>query len=284
VTSSSPATLPGRAAGGAAPPGVEVRAVTVRYGAFEALRSLTLALTPGSFTAVLGPNGAGKSTLVRALTRLAPLASGEIRFGERPLSHIRRAELARLVAVVPQDVWVPFEYSVLEMVLMGRAAHLGGLGLEGKGDVERARAALGRLGLLPFQDRPIQTLSGGERQRVLLARALAQDSPILLLDEPTAHLDIAHQVSTLRLMAELNGEGRTVVAILHDLNLAALYAPRLALLSGGRLAADGSPEEVLTKEILREVYGVDVVLTRHPQAGTPVVLPQPLVAGLRRPV
>ena len=156
---------------------------------------------------------------------------------------------------------------------MGRSPHLGGLGLEGEADVAIARAALERLGLADLERRPIQTLSGGERQRVLLARVLAQDTPIVLLDEPTAHLDIAHQQSTLELMAELHGEGRTVLVVLHDLNLASLYCPRLILLNAGRLVADGTPREVLTAERLREVYGAEVVVVPHPQSGLPVVLP-----------
>jgi iron complex transport system ATP-binding protein len=234
----------------AEPPGIELHGVSARYGAVEALRELSLFLPSGSFTAVLGPNGAGKSTLVRALTRVIALSGGRIRYGERELGEISQAELARTVAVVPQDVWVPFSYTVLEMVLMGRAPHLGMLGWEGEEDVAKARAALERLELLHLGDRPLPNLSGGERQRVLLARALAQEAPILILDEPTAHLDIAHQQRTLELMAELHREGRTVIAVLHDLNLASLYCPRLVLLHEGRLAADGPPAEVLTESRL----------------------------------
>lgn len=245
----------------------------MRYGRTEALRELTLDLPPGSFTAVLGPNGAGKSTLIRALTRLVKPEGGQIRYGDRPIERLRAGELARIVAVVPQDVWVPFEYSILEMVLMGRAPHLGILGLEGERDLDAARDALSRLGLLPMEHRSIQTLSGGERQRVLLARALAQETPVLLLDEPTAHLDIAHQQSALELLTALQREGRTVLAVLHDLNLASQYCSRLVLLSRGEVAATGAPEAVLTEERLREVYGAAVILAQHPQTGRPVVLP-----------
>jgi iron complex transport system ATP-binding protein len=252
---------------------IQIRSLTVRYRDFTALRSLSLEFEPGSMAAVLGPNGAGKSTLARALTRLVRAAEGEIRYGDRSLERISHAELARQVAVVPQDVWVPFDYTVLEMVLMGRAPHLGALGLEGERDVSLARASLERLGLLPLQQRSFQTLSGGERQRVLLARALAQDAPVLLLDEPTAHQDIGHQRGTLDLLAALNREGRTVLAVLHDLNLASLYFPRLVLLAAGEVAADGTAETVLTEERLREVYGAEVVVAPHPQNGRPVVLP-----------
>jgi iron complex transport system ATP-binding protein len=255
------------------PPEIRLDGASVRYGKARALGPVSLRFPPGSFAAILGPNGAGKSTLVRALTRLVPLVEGAIFYGERDLQRLPPDAVARLVGVVPQDVWVPFPFSVLEMVLMGRTPHLGSMGLETQHDVEIARRALERLDILHLQDRAVQTLSGGERQRVLLARALAQDVPVLLLDEPTAHLDIAHQQRTLDLLAELNREGRTVLAVLHDLNLASLYCRRLVLLGGGEVTADGEPERVLTEDRLRTVYGADVVVGAHPQTGQPVVLP-----------
>lgn len=254
-------------------PDLQTSELTVRYGDRPALREVSLTLAAGSFVAVLGPNGAGKSTLVRALTRLVAPASGEVRCGGRLLREWGSAELARMIAVAPQDVTAPFDYTVLEMVLMGRSPHLGGMGLESEADVALARKALARLGLADLESRPIQSLSGGERQRVLLARVLAQDSPIIILDEPTAHLDIAHQQRALELMSELNREGRTVIVVLHDLNLASLYCPKLILLAGGQVAGEGSPAEVLTEERLSAVYSTSVLVTRHPQTGRPVVLP-----------
>ncbi len=251
----------------------------MRYGRREALRDLSLEFPAGTFAGILGPNGAGKSTLVRALTGLLSPAVGEVLYGDRPVSRLSPAEVARRVAVVPQDVWVPFEYSVLEMALMGRAPHLGLLGLEGERDLRLARAALARLGLAELEDRPVSTLSGGERQRVLLARALAQETPVVLLDEPTAHLDIAHQVEILELLAALHREGRTVLAVLHALTLAARFCPRLVLLAGGAVAADGPPGAVLTEPRLREVYGADVLVSGHPEDGGPVVLPRRRPAG-----
>jgi iron complex transport system ATP-binding protein len=254
-------------------PDLQISKLSVRYGERLALREISLDLPAGSFVAVLGPNGAGKSTLVRALTRLVAPASGEIRCAGRLLREWGTAELARTIAVAPQDVWAPFEYTVLEMVLMGRSPHLSGMGLESDADVAKARQSLARLDLSDLESRPIQTLSGGERQRVLLARVLAQDTPIVILDEPTAHLDIAHQQRTLGLMSDLNREGRTVVVVLHDLNLASLYCPRLVLLAEGRVCGDGPADEVLTEERLSEVYGARVLVSRHPQTGRPVVLP-----------
>jgi iron complex transport system ATP-binding protein len=254
-------------------PALQITDLSVRYGDRTALRDVSLDFPAGSFVAVLGPNGAGKSTLVRALTRLVTPASGEIRCDGRPLREWGTAELARTVAVAPQDVWAPFEYTVLEMVLMGRSPHLSGMGLESENDVFLARLALKRLELAEVEHRPIQTLSGGERQRVLLARVLAQNAPVVILDEPTAHLDIAHQQRTLSLMAELNREGRTVIVVLHDLNLASLYCPRLVLLADGRVAGDGPPDGVLTEARLSEVYDARVLVSQHPQTGQPVVLP-----------
>ena len=254
-------------------PELRTNGLSVQYGERVALREVSLNFPPGSFVAVLGPNGAGKSTLVRALTRLVPPASGSVQCGGRALREWGQAELARTIAVAPQDVWAPFEYSVLEMVLMGRSPHLGGMGLESEADVALARKALARLELAEVESRSIQTLSGGERQRVLLARVLAQDSPVVILDEPTAHLDIAHQQRTLELMTELNREGRTVIVVLHDLNLASLYCPRLVLLAEGRVRGEGTAAEVLTEERLSDVYGARVVVTKHPAVELPVVLP-----------
>lgn len=258
---------------GQQPPHLSIRGLSVRYGEYTALHELSLEVPSASFLAVLGPNGAGKSTLVRALTGVVNPAGGTVLLGEDPLQRLSAEHLARTIAVVPQDLWLPFDYTVLEVVLMGRSPHLGPLGLEGPRDVAIAREALRHLDLHELEARPLRTLSGGERQRVLLARALAQDAPILLLDEPTAHLDIAHQAAALSLLSALHRDGRTVVAVLHDLNLASTCCPRLVLLRNGRLLADGAPEQVLTGPLLREAYGAGVVLTTHPQTGRPAILP-----------
>jgi iron complex transport system ATP-binding protein len=199
--------------------------------------------------------------LLRALARLVPFA-GEIELDGRQLAEIGRGELARLVAVVPQEPSTPPWMTVAEYVLLGRTPHLGPLAKEGARDREAAARALARLDLLGFVDRRLGTLSGGEKQRVVVARALAQEAAIVLLDEPTAALDIGHQQQALDLLDRLRAEsGLTLVAAMHDLTLAAQYADRMVLLDGGRVVADGAPTEVLTAAVIARHYGaaIDVV-------------------------
>jgi iron complex transport system ATP-binding protein len=199
--------------------------------------------------------------LLRALARLVPFA-GEIELDARQLAEIGRGELARLVAVVPQEPSTPPWMTVAEYVLLGRTPHLGPLAKEGARDREAAARALARLDLLGFVDRRLGTLSGGEKQRVVVARALAQEAAIVLLDEPTAALDIGHQQQALDLLDRLRAEsGLTLVAAMHDLTLAAQYADRMVLLDGGRVVADGAPTEVLTAAVIARHYGaaIDVV-------------------------
>lgn len=215
----------------------------------------------GEWVALIGPNGAGKTTLLRALARLVPFA-GEIELDGRPLRELGRGELARLVAVVPQEPSTPPWMTVAEYVLLGRTPHLGPLAKEGARDREAAARALARLDLLAFVERRLGTLSGGEKQRVVVARALAQEAAIVLLDEPTAALDIGHQQQALDLLDGLRAEsGLTLVAAMHDLTLAAQYADRMVLLDGGRVVADGAPAEVLTAPVIARHYGaaIDVV-------------------------
>jgi iron complex transport system ATP-binding protein len=215
----------------------------------------------GEWVALIGPNGAGKTTLLRALARLVPFA-GEIELDGRRLAALGRGELARLVAVVPQEPSTPPWMTVAEYVLLGRIPHLGLLAKEGMRDREAAARALARLDLLAFMERRLGTLSGGEKQRVVVARALAQEAAIVLLDEPTAALDIGHQQQALDLLDGLRAEsGLTLVAAMHDLTLAAQYADRMLLLDGGRVAADGAPTDVLTAPVIARHYGaaIDVV-------------------------
>ena len=256
------------------PPRIELQDVRAGYESVRALHGVSFTAEPGEFVAVVGPNGAGKSTLVKAISGVLPV-EGQVRLGDRPLGQLSPRDLATLVSVVPQDTGVPFPYTVLEVVLMGRAPHLGALGVEGPDDLRLAREALERTGITNLEARSVTKLSGGERQRVALARALAQDTPVLLLDEPTAHLDLAHQVHALEIAGELHRQGKTVVAVLHDLNLAAWYCPRVILLAGGRVVADGAPTDVFTEDRLAEVYGLRVALGAHPHTGQLTVFPVP---------
>lgn len=240
---------------------IELRSLTVLLGGKTVVDRVDATVADGEWLALIGPNGAGKTTLLRAIARLVPF-DGEIELAGRSLGELSRGELARLVAVVPQDPSTPPWMTVAEYVLLGRTPHLGPLAKEGAHDRDAAARALGRLDLLPFAGRRLGTLSGGEKQRVVVARALAQEAPVVLLDEPTAALDIGHQQQALELLDGLREEsGLTLVAAMHDLTLAAQYADRMLLLDAGRVVADGAPGDVLTEAAIAEHYGaaIDVV-------------------------
>ncbi len=229
---------------------IDLRAVTVELGGKPVVDRVDAVVADGEWLALIGPNGAGKTTLLRAIARLVPF-TGEIVLAGRSVDDLPRAELARLVAVVPQEPSTPPWMTVAEYVLLGRTPHLGPLAKEGARDRAAAARALARLDLLPFADRRLGTLSGGEKQRVVVARALAQEARIVLLDEPTAALDIGHQQQALELLDGLREEsGLTLVAAMHDLTLAAQYADRMLLLDAGRVVADGSPADVLTEALI----------------------------------
>jgi iron complex transport system ATP-binding protein len=248
--------------------------VEFAYGPVPALRGLSLTAAPGAFIGVVGPNGSGKSTLIKLLSGYLRPQRGAVRLGDRDLAHLPPRERARRIAVVPQDIPATFDFSALEVVLMGRSPHLSALGVESARDISIAQAAMRQTGTESLQERALGALSGGERQRVLLARALAQQTPLLLLDEPTAHLDVNFQIETLRLLRALHAErGVTVLVVLHDLNLASLYCDHLAMLVDGRLLAEGPPGTVLTAERLEAVYGARIWCEVHPVTERPYVLP-----------
>jgi iron complex transport system ATP-binding protein len=237
---------------------IELDGVTVRLGGRPVVREVTARVERGEWVALIGPNGAGKTTLLRAIAGLVR-HEGDVSLFARPAAALERRERARLLAVVPQEPETPPWLTVAEYALMGRTPHLGPLAREGAADREAAARALDRLGLEPFAERALGTLSGGERQRVVVARALAQEAPIVLLDEPTAALDIGHQQQALELLDALrSADGLTLVAAMHDLTLAAQYADRVLLLAEGRIVADGTPADVLTESALAEHYGASV--------------------------
>jgi iron complex transport system ATP-binding protein len=240
---------------------IELRGVTVELGGQVVVDRVDASVGDGEWLALIGPNGAGKTTLLRAVARLVPYG-GSILLEGRPTEALQRAELSRLLAVVPQDPSTPPWMTVSEYVLLGRTPHLGPLAKESSRDRDAAARALSRLDLLEYRERKLGTLSGGERQRAVVARALAQEARIVLLDEPTASLDIGHQQQALELLDALRGDpGLTLVAAMHDLTLAAQYADRMLLLDRGRVVGDGLPPDVLTAEAIARHYGasIDVV-------------------------
>ena len=236
---------------------IETRDLWVRFGPVAAVRGLSLQAESGSWTALIGPNGAGKTSALRALAGLVPY-EGEVLVEEQDVRRLGRRAVARLVAFVPQKPETPPELTVAEYVLLGRTPHISYLGGEGKRDREAAARALRRLDLADFAERPLGSLSGGELQRAVLARALAQEARVLLLDEPTTSLDLGRQQLVLELVDELRRDGLTVVTTMHDLTLAGQYAERLVLLDAGSVVAEGSAAEVLSAPNVAAHYGANV--------------------------
>ncbi|MBM4379002.1 MAG: ABC transporter ATP-binding protein [Deltaproteobacteria bacterium] len=239
--------------------GLVLEGVCAWHGSAQVLHGVSACFHPGRLAVVLGPNGAGKSTLLRACLGLHPVVEGEVRLAGRPLRAWGRAGLARQVAWVPQRPGAVEGFTAREWVLMGRTPHLGLLGLTGPADAARADAWLAEVGLPGVGDRPVEALSGGEQRLVLFARALAQEAAGVLLDEPTAFLDVRHQVALLERARGHVRQGGWAVAVLHDVNLAAAWADDVLLLRSGRVVAHGSAAEVLTPALLGELYGVPVV-------------------------
>jgi iron complex transport system ATP-binding protein len=251
----------------------ELDRVNVSLNSARILNGISFEIRAGEFLGIIGPNGSGKSTLLRTMAGVLTPLSGSVRLDGSEVARIQGRQLARRLAIVPQDNPIAFDFTVQEIVLMGRSPHLRRFEIEKGRDAEIAVDALRRTNLLHLADRSIGTLSGGERQRAMIARALAQQTDILFLDEPTAHLDINYQVEILDLAGRENAEnGKTVVVVLHDLNLAAEFCDRLIMLSEGSVFAAGSPEEVITRENVQQVYGTSVWVRKHPTSGRPYVL------------
>jgi len=250
--------------------------VSVGYGGRAVVGPVDLRAESGEVVGLIGPNGAGKSTLLRGLTGVLPLISGRVLCDGQPLDSLSARERARRIAFVPQSEPTLFDFTVRDVVLMGRHPHVSARRGETAADHDAAARAMAATDTLHLAERSVTALSGGEHRRALIARALAQDAPIVVLDEPAAHLDIAHQstvLTGLRRLAETRGVA--VIAAVHELNLAAEFCHRLVLLSGGRVVAEGSPERVLTPEVIGAAYGARVCVTQSPATGRPLVVPLP---------
>jgi iron complex transport system ATP-binding protein len=251
--------------------GLELLRVTAGYGSRLALRDATFTVRRGEVVGLVGPNGSGKTTAVRVASRSLRPRSGQVLVAGEDPYRLSARSAARLTAVVPQEVAPTFEFTARELVLMGRTPYLTTLGGGGPEDHRRVREAMQTAGIEELADRHLHELSGGEKQRVVLAQALAQDAPILLFDEPTTHLDLRHLVQTLDTLAVLAASGHAVLSVFHDLNAAASSCDRLVALDRGRVVADGTPDEVVTPSLLREVYGVEAEVHAHPVTGRPAV-------------
>ncbi len=256
-------------------PLLEVHGLVVELGGAAILRGVDIEVAAGEVVGLVGPNGAGKSTLLRAVSGVLRFAAGSVALDGEPIDGRSRGELARSLAVVQQLPEAPDTMQVADLVLLGRYPHLGLLGRESGADYLAADRAMSRAGCLELATRPLETLSGGERRRAFIARALAQETPLLLLDEPTANLDASAQAEVMGVLRELAAGGAGVLVVVHDLTLAAAFCDRLVLLHLGEVVAEGGPAEVITSELVRRTYGPHVAVIEDPRNGAPVVVPSP---------
>jgi ABC-type cobalamin/Fe3+-siderophores transport system ATPase subunit len=253
---------------------LRVQHLSVAFGERLILDDISIDTPTGSILGIIGPNGAGKTTLIRALSGVIPLSRGRVEVAGCDLGVMKPPERARQVAVVPQARNLPPAFTGWDLVILGRTPHLNWMGRVSNHDEERVRQALVRARAMDLAARRVGELSGGEQQRLLLARALAQEAPLLLLDEPTTHLDLQYQIGLMDEVQNLvQKDGLTVVVALHDLNLVSRYADQVALLVDGRLAALGTPNEVLEPELLGRVYHLPLQVLRNTASGRPVILP-----------
>lgn len=250
--------------------GLNIRVISFAYFNGPVLRDISLSVAAGEMVGLLGPNGSGKTTLLKLASGVLKPSSGEIRLGDSNMSSLKRKAVAREVAVVPQQFHIPYAFTTLDVVMLGRFPFMSVLAGESAADKQAAHDAMSLVGLDYLAESRFDELSGGEKQKVVLAMALAQQPKLLLLDEPTLHLDINHQVEILELVRRLNKTQKlTVIAAMHDLNLAALYFDRLVVLKNGGIVAEGTPSQVLTEKAIGDVFGATVKVETEPATGLP---------------
>ncbi|MEX0161175.1 MULTISPECIES: ABC transporter ATP-binding protein [unclassified Microbacterium] len=247
--------------------------ITLTYDRTEILRDLSVTVPAGGFTVIIGPNACGKSTLLRGLSRLLPPSSGRVVLDGKSISEYPAKEVARRLGLLPQSATAPDGITVADLVARGRYPHQNLMRQWSDADERAVQHALDATGTADLASRPVDALSGGQRQRVWVALVLAQETDLLLLDEPTTFLDVAHQVDLMELLAHLNAQGRTLVAVLHDLNHAARYASHIIAMREGRIVAEGPPSEVITSERVQQVFGLANVVIDDPVTGGPLVVP-----------
>jgi cobalamin transport system ATP-binding protein len=251
---------------------ISLEKIQYAYARMPVLRDITFSVMPGDFFIIIGPNGSGKTTLMKLISGITQADSGMLNILDRPIGSYRRKDLARQIAFVPQSVPLDFPFTVREVVLMGRAPYQGMLGLENREDMEKTQQAITFTGMQDLADRKMNQLSGGECQRAFIARAICQEPSVLLLDEPTASLDLSHQIRIMDLMEKLKAEKQiTIVMVSHDVNLAAMYGNRLLLLDKGSIAEIGPPREVLTYQNLERSYGCTLLVDKNPLGDVPRV-------------
>ncbi|WP_053954962.1 heme ABC transporter ATP-binding protein [Inediibacterium massiliense] len=253
---------------------VNISKLSFGYKDTKILEDISFYIPSRAFMSIIGPNGSGKSTLLKNISSVLKPQSGNVKIGEKDIHKMSYKEIAKIIAVVPQETNIEFRFTAEDIVLMGRSPHMNRLQSESTNDYKIVRDAMKSTHTDHLKDRFINELSGGERQRVIIARALAQEPKIILLDEPTSSLDIRHQIEILQLIKNSNQkEGRTVVAVLHDINLAARFSTHILLLKNGKIIGSGSPDEVITVENLKNAYGMDMVVEKSPYTNTPYVIP-----------
>ena len=252
---------------------VRAHGLSLGYGDRLVIEGIDLEIPDGAFTSIVGPNACGKSTLLRSLVRLQPARAGRVELDGRPVTQWKSKELARELGFLPQSALSPEGIRVKALVRRGRYAHQTMLNSWSRADEEATDRAMDAAGVTELADRPVSELSGGQRQRVWVAMVLAQETPYLLLDEPTTFLDIAHQYDLLRLLRELVAHGRTVVAVLHDLNQACRFGDHVIAMRDGKVVASGPPAQVVTPELVHQIFGMDCVVVPDPVAGSPMIVP-----------